>query len=115
MRFGDHVCRNQRDPHHKRRRFIKRQRQVTRAMVTPPRNIIAARIAIETTGFCHAGICRGQSSQMHVRSCIVSATARRFGNVIHLGERIGRQVVSCGDQSVQYELCREVPVRKKIA
>lgn len=35
--------------------------------------------------------------------------------VIHLGERIGRQVVSCGDQSVQYELCREAPVRKKIA
>ncbi|MEX0677695.1 MAG: flagellar assembly protein FliW [Pirellulales bacterium] len=35
--------------------------------------------------------------------------------VIHLGERIGRQVVSSGDQSVQYELCREASVRKKIA
>ena len=35
--------------------------------------------------------------------------------VIHLGERIGRQVVSSGDQSVQYELCRETSVRKKIA
>ena len=35
--------------------------------------------------------------------------------VIHLGERIGRQVVASGEQPVQYELCRESPPRKKIA
>jgi flagellar assembly factor FliW len=35
--------------------------------------------------------------------------------VIHLHQRIGRQVVASGDQPVQYELCREMSPRKKIA
>lgn len=35
--------------------------------------------------------------------------------VVHLGQRIGRQVVASGDQPVQYELCREMSPRKKIA
>jgi flagellar assembly factor FliW len=35
--------------------------------------------------------------------------------VIHLRQRIGRQLVASGDQPVQYELCREFSHRKKIA
>lgn len=35
--------------------------------------------------------------------------------VIHLGERIGRQVVASGEQPVQYELCGGAAPRKKIA
>jgi flagellar assembly factor FliW len=35
--------------------------------------------------------------------------------VVHRRQRIGRQVVASGDQPVQYELCREISPRKKIA
>lgn len=35
--------------------------------------------------------------------------------VVHLDQRIGRQVVASGDQPVQYELGREKTLRKKIA
>jgi flagellar assembly factor FliW len=35
--------------------------------------------------------------------------------LIHLGERIGRQVVASGEQPVQYELYRTTTLRKKIA
>jgi flagellar assembly factor FliW len=35
--------------------------------------------------------------------------------VIHLRQRLGRQVVASGDQPVQYELSREMSPRKKIA
>jgi flagellar assembly factor FliW len=35
--------------------------------------------------------------------------------VIHLCQRIGRQVVASGDQPVQYELRRETPLKRKIA
>jgi flagellar assembly factor FliW len=35
--------------------------------------------------------------------------------VIHLGQRLGRQVVASGEGPVQYELCREMSPRKKIA
>jgi flagellar assembly factor FliW len=92
--------------------------QIALAVVSPRRFVADYQVRVARSELARLGL--EPSSKVHVLA-IVSTLERsitcnlKAPLIIDLERRLGRQVVTSGDYSMQFELCREETPRKKIA